>query len=238
MDDATKATWLFLMRSKSKVRQLFHSFYAIVSTQIGVKIKTIRTNNAKEFDMPNFLNSHGIIHYVYTPQQNSIVERKHQHLLSIARVLQIQSQIPIQFWDDYVLIVAYLINKLAFPLLNDKIPFELPFKRPPNYYHLKVFGCLCFASTIAQTKNKFSPRARKCVFIGYPFNIKGYKLFDLESHTVFVSRDVIFHESVFPYVLNSCESNSHPLLPLPCVSAIPTIFDDTIMPKPLSSAIP
>ena len=62
MDDATKATWLFLMRSKSKVRQLFHSFYAIVSTQIGVKIKTIRTNNAKEFDMPNFLNSHGIIH--------------------------------------------------------------------------------------------------------------------------------------------------------------------------------
>ena len=154
VDDATKATWLFLMRSKSKVRQLFHSFYAIVSTQFGLKIKTIRTNNAKEFDMPDFLNSHGIIRCVYTPQQNSIVERKHQHLLSIARVLQIQSQIPIQFWDDYVLIAAYLINRLPFPLLNDKIPFELPFKRPPNYYHLKVFGCLCFASTIAQIQYK------------------------------------------------------------------------------------
>ena len=89
----------------------------------------------------------------------------------------------------------------------------------------------------AQTRNKFSPRARKCVFIGYTFNIKGYKLFDLEFYIVFVSRDVIFLELVFLSVSNSCESDPHPSLPLPCVPTIPTIFDDTILSKP-PSAIP
>ena len=51
----------------------------MVATQFGQNINSIRTDNAKEFDMSDFLNSHGIIHQhscVYIPQKNSIVERK------------------------------------------------------------------------------------------------------------------------------------------------------------------
>ena len=148
----------------------------MVHTQFALKIKAIRIDNDKEFDMPDFLSSNGIIHQhscVYTTQKNSAVEKKHQHLLSIARALQNQSHLPIQLWSEYVLKAAYLINRLPSPLLNNKTLFDLLFKRSPNYSHLKVFGYLCFASTIAQTKNKFSPRARRCVIIGYPFNVKG-----------------------------------------------------------------
>ncbi|WJZ98115.1 hypothetical protein VitviT2T_016667 [Vitis vinifera] len=38
------------------------------------------------------------------------------------------------------------------------------------------------------------------IFIGYPVGQKAYKLFDLSTKKVFTSRDVKFHEDIFPYV--------------------------------------
>ena len=68
---------------------------------------------------------------------------------------------------------------------------------PPSLSHLKTFGCFCYA-TVVSPKQKFRSRARQCIFIGYPPNKKAYNLFDIDADTFFTSRDVIFHESVFP----------------------------------------
>ena len=92
VDDATRSTWVFLLKSKSDVIPILLSFHVMIKTQFYACIKIIRSNNAPEFNMPDFFSAHGILHQrscAYTPQQNSVVERKHQHILSIARALKI-----------------------------------------------------------------------------------------------------------------------------------------------------
>ena len=190
------------MKAKSDVKHLLISFYNMILTQFNIGIKAIRSDNAPEFSLLDFYGDHGIIRQkscAYTPQQNYVVERKHQHLLNVARSLKFQSNLPSAYWGDCLLTATYLINRLPAPLLNNKSPFELLFHKPPFFNHLRVFGCLCFVSTPSGHRLKFESRATPCVFLGYPFNIKGYKVLNLHSRKISISRDVVFHESVFPF---------------------------------------
>ena len=57
----------------------------MVETQFNTKVKSIRSNNGPEFNLTSFFQSKGIFHQkscVETPQQNGVVERKHQHIMN------------------------------------------------------------------------------------------------------------------------------------------------------------
>ncbi|GJX75405.1 retrovirus-related pol polyprotein from transposon TNT 1-94 [Tanacetum coccineum] len=148
----------------------------------------------------------------YTPQQNGVVERKHRHLLETARALRIHASLPKKFLGDCILAATYLINKMPMKQLSWKSPFEVLHGIPPSDDTLKTIRCLCYATSLKPHKDKFDPRGIKCVFIGYPPGQKGYKLYNLITHEVFHSRDVLFMENVFPFKENS---SSSPYVPFP-----------------------
>ncbi|KZV21171.1 hypothetical protein F511_24735 [Dorcoceras hygrometricum] len=204
VDDFSRCTWVFLMHLKSDVLTVIKNFLTFVTTQFNTKVQTIRTDNALDFlnsECNNLFNSLGIIHQSscpYTPQQNGLVERKHRHILNVARAVKFQASIPDIYWGECVLHAAYIINRTPTPLLSHKTPYEALFSKPPSYQHMRVFGCLCFASNL-KPSHKFDVRARACVFLGYPPHQKGYKLLDTLTNRIFISRDVVFHETTFPF---------------------------------------
>ncbi|KAK9069971.1 hypothetical protein SSX86_010369 [Deinandra increscens subsp. villosa] len=204
VDDYSRAVWVFLLKHKDEVFQNIQLFYNLIETQFHKRIKAFRSDNGTEFinkQLSDFVKNKGIVHQTtcaYTPQQNGIVERKHRHLLNVARALLFQSKLPLRFWSECILTAAYLINRTPSSVLGGKTPYEFVYGFKPSLSHLRVFGCLCF-STVLNNPNKFGSHAEKCVFVGYSNNKKGYKLWSLDNKQFVFSRDVRFYESIFPF---------------------------------------
>jgi len=95
IDDFTRFTWVYFLRSKSEVFSMFKALLALVETQFSAKIKILQSDSGGEYmsnEFQFFLQSHGIISQrscPFTPQQNGVAERKNRHLLDVVRTLLI-----------------------------------------------------------------------------------------------------------------------------------------------------
>lgn len=170
--------------------------------QFGRPVKTFRSDNGTEFMvLISYFRQEGIHHQtssVDTPQQNGRVERKHRHILNVARACLFQANLPVNFWGQSILTAAHLINRTPTKLLNGLTPYELLHGTPPKHGTLRVFGCLCYAQRRPRSSDKFAARSRKCLFVGYPYGKKAWNVYDLEENVFFTSRDVLFFEDQFP----------------------------------------
>jgi transposase InsO family protein len=129
--DYSRYTWVFFMKEKSKVHEIFKKFATIAQNEFDVKIKRVRSDNGTEFRNTNieeYLDEEGIGHELsvpYTPQQNGIVERKIRTLIEATRTMLDEYKTSDSFWVEAINTACHAINHLYLHKLRHKTTYEL-----------------------------------------------------------------------------------------------------------------
>ena len=156
----------------------------------------------------------------HTHQQNGSAERKHRHIVETGLTLLAHVAVLFRFWSDAFTTACFVINRLPSRLLHMKTPLELLLHETPDYTFLKVFGCACWPHLRPYNSCKLEYHSKKCVFLGYSSMHKGYKCLHVPTNRVYISRDVVFDEHVFPFSA----------LPSPAPPPSPPLHSSTLLP--------
>jgi hypothetical protein len=115
-DQVTRKSWVFLTKQRSDFREVLFKWKKEVELQTGYKLKVLRLDNAGEFKAieDELRTKFGIrIEWTtpYTPEQNGVSKQLNRTLISLARAMLINAQLPYKFWGEAVKTVCYIRNR-------------------------------------------------------------------------------------------------------------------------------
>lgn len=113
--------------------------------------------------------------------------------------MMFQASAPKTFWVEAFSTATFLINRLPTPQLQMDGPYRNLFNKDPVYSSLLVFGTRCFPYLCHYAKDKLQQRSLPCIFLGYSDKHKGYRCLHNPTGRVYISRHVVFQESLFPF---------------------------------------
>jgi transposase InsO family protein len=200
IDDKTRKTFVYFLRSKDQVFTKFEEFKALVENEMGKHIKILRSDNGGEYINKHFntyLKAKGIHHQTtipYTPQQNGVAERANHTIVERARSMLHDKELTYEYWAEAVATAIYLKNRSPTTALQNITPKEAWSRMKPTVKHLRTFRCKAYAHVPDERRTKLEPKSVECIFMGYDGNSKAYRLFDPKKRTIIKSRDVRFDE--------------------------------------------
>ncbi|KHJ44492.1 integrase core domain protein [Trichuris suis] len=200
IDDYSRFTVAGLLKHNGQVPKAIQEILREWSTQFGRRAKALRTDNGKEYvtneQLLKFLKREGIKHQTtlaYTPQQNGVAERRNRSLQEMAKCMLLDANIPTSFWGEEMLAAAYLQNRLPSRSVS-RTPKELWDGKKPDVSHIRIFGSKSLTLVPKQLHKKWDDKAEEGVLVGYGETSKGYRVLDVASNKVRISRVVKFIE--------------------------------------------
>ncbi|GKD54997.1 retrotransposon protein, putative, ty1-copia subclass [Tanacetum coccineum] len=199
-DDFSLYGYVYLIKHKHEVFETFKVFQKEVENQLGKIIKSLRSDREGEYmsqECLDHLKEHGIIAHrtpPYTPQHNSVSERRNRTLVDMVRSMMSQTTLTKSIWD-YALESATRILNMVPTKKVEKSPYEVWYGQAPKLSYLNVWACEALVKRDTITKpGKLEPRSIKCIFVGYPKDTMGYSFYYPPKNKVFVARNAEFFE--------------------------------------------
>lgn len=197
IDDFSRKVWIYFLTSKDQAFQKFKEWKDTVEAQTKKRIRYLRTDNGLEFcnsQFDNLCKESGIIRHktcTYTPQQNGVSERMNRTIMDKMRCMLAETGLEQEFWAEAASTAVYLINRTPNSVIKFKLPEEVWSGSKPDLSHLRRFGCTAY---VHKVQEKTKPRALKGVFLGYPFGVKGYRVWLSDIEKCETSRNMVFNE--------------------------------------------
>nr|GEV89334.1 hypothetical protein [Tanacetum cinerariifolium] len=144
-NDFSRYRYVYLLKHKHEVFETFKVFQKEVEIQLKKTIKSLRSDRGGKYMIQEFLDhlkEHGIITHLtppYTPQHNSVFERRNKTLFDMVRFMMSQTILPKFFWDYVVESVARILNMIPTKKV-EKTPYEVWHGQSPKMSYLRVWG--------------------------------------------------------------------------------------------------
>ena len=151
----------------------------LVENQLDRKIKALRTDRGWEYLSDQFkelCDERGIERQLIipgTPQQNGVAKRWNTILLKMVRSMMAQANLLITYWGDALLIATFVLNRVPTKSVTST-PYELWMTCKPDLGFMKPWACVTFAHDSSHKFGKLDSRRKKCIFIKYSKQSKGY----------------------------------------------------------------
>ena len=149
--DYSRKVWVYLIKNKNKVLNIFLKWKKMVETKTSQKVKRLHSEFDGEYKNDLFIQicqDEGIVQHLTvrdTPQQNRVVERMNQTILEKVRCTLSNAGLGKEFWAEAVVYACHLINRLPSAAIEGKTPIEMWTGKPATDYnslHVFSFNCL------------------------------------------------------------------------------------------------
>ena len=125
-------------------------------------------------------------------------------LRELGLTMMFHAKIPTRFWLECFSTAVFLLNRLLSPTLGMDSPFYRLNGKHPDYGTIRILGSRCFPYLGDYRQHKLEPKSLPCVFLGYSSKHKGYKCLYPPTDCIYISRHVVFDESILPYSQPTC----------------------------------
>ena len=101
-----------------------------------------------------------------------------------------------RLWAKALNCATYIQNISPHRSIKDKTPYKAWSGLKLEVTQFRIFDSHAWAQIPSEKRKAIDPHRNECIFVGYPDDVKGYRLIDLSSDQLIIEHSVQFKESV------------------------------------------